>query len=760
MDISPRDKRDHYNHGLSTYETEELSMKHRLVMATLVAAINLLPLGLSAAEADRPKVGLVLGGGGARGAAHIGVLRELERMRIPVDAIAGTSMGAIVGGLYATGMSADEIESVVASMDWVDGLSDSSNREDLSFRRKQDDAQYPIKFELGYRDGELLLPRGVIQGQKLDLILRELTLDASHVRDFDKLPIPFRAIASDIGRGEPYVMGSGDLAMAIRASMSVPAAFAPVRLDGRLLVDGGIVGNLPVDVMRTMGVDIVIAVDVEFPLYREDELDSALTISEQMLTILIRKETLRQIDSLGQNDVLIRPDLGIYGSTNFGEILQTIEPGVLATREQSDKLSKLSLGEEEYAGYLAARSPRPSVDNTLSFVRVVHDGKLSEQVLESRLGSAAGDPVSADRLADDAGRLYGLQLYEKVNYRLVDEDGATGAEFEAKTKSWGPNLLQFGISLEDDLEGSTAFNVATRITRGGVNRLGGEWRTDVQLGTDPMLFSEFYQPLSFDSRFFVSPHVEFKRWSVNAFSGDDKIGTFRVGRAQASIDAGFEIGTVGEFRLGLFRGSGEARVKVGDPQIPNVDFDTGGTFARLRFDSLDDAHFPRKGFRADATWTGSRDSLGANGDLDTVEAELLGAWSRGKSTLTLGLGYATTLDSGSGIQDQFPLGGFLRMSGLERGQISGPHAGLARISYHRRVGDSAGGLFEVPMYIGVSAEAGNVWQSRAEVSLDTLDMNGSLFAGFDTQVGPVFFAAGFGEGGDTNFYLFIGSPPR
>ena len=224
------------------------------------------PSEAAAADTQRPRVGLVLGGGGARGGAHIGVLKELERMRIPVDAIAGTSMGAIVGGLYATGMSASELESLIGSLDWAGALSDKPDRADLSFRRKQDDADVPIDFELGLRDASLVLPKGVVQGQKLDLVLRELTLGVSHISDFDELPIPFRAIASDIERGEIHIMGRGDLAKAIRASMSVPAVFAPVRMDGRLLVDGGLVGNLPIDVMQAMDVDIIIAVDVEFPL--------------------------------------------------------------------------------------------------------------------------------------------------------------------------------------------------------------------------------------------------------------------------------------------------------------------------------------------------------------------------------------------------------------------------------------------------------------------------------------------------------------
>ena len=238
----------------------------------LIAAAILMLTAIATAETEsaassgaRPRIGLVLGGGGARGAAHVGVLRELERMRIPIDAIAGTSMGAIIGGLYASGMSAAELEELVVSLDWATVLSDAPRRTDLSFRRKQDDEQFPIDLEFGIKDGELLLPKGVVQGQKLDLILRELTIDVSHISNFDDLPIPFRAIASDIALGEMYVMGQGDLARSIRASISVPGLIAPVRLGGRLLVDGGLVGNLPIDVMRTMDVDIIIAVNVEFP---------------------------------------------------------------------------------------------------------------------------------------------------------------------------------------------------------------------------------------------------------------------------------------------------------------------------------------------------------------------------------------------------------------------------------------------------------------------------------------------------------------
>ncbi|MBT8103660.1 MAG: patatin-like phospholipase family protein [Gammaproteobacteria bacterium] len=709
---------------------------------------------------ERPRVGLVLGGGGARGAAHIGVLKELERQRIPVDVIAGTSMGAIVGGLYASGMTAAELEQLVGSLDWAGALSDKSNREDLSFRRKQDDAQFPIDFELGIRGTDLVLPKGVIQGRKLDLLLRELTLRTSHISDFDDLPIPFRAIASDIERGEAYVMGNGDLAKSIRASMSVPGAFAPVRIKGRLLVDGGLIGNLPVDVMQQLGVDVIIAVDVEFPLYGRDELGSALAISEQMLTILIRKETLRQIDNLGPRDVLIRPELGIYGSTNFGDIAETIEPGEAATRAQSGALQRLAVDAATYQAYHARRTRTAPLDDELAFVRVVHEGRLSPAVVESRLSVEAGDPIDPQPLAENAERLYGLQLYEHVGYSLVKENGRTGVEYRATTKSWGPNFLQFGVSLEEDFEGSTNFNIKARMTRAGLNRLGAEWRTDVQLGTDPELFTEFYQPLSFDSRWFVAPRMQMAQSNLNAFLFDQTIARLRLSEGEAGLDIGRELGTFGEFRVGAYRGIGEARVKVGDPALPNIDFESGGAFVALRFDTLDNAQFPRHGVEADLRWTLSRPGFGADFDFDTVEADVTSSWSRDKNTLQLGMAFATTLESDNLVQDYFPLGGFLRLSGMERGEISGPHAALAKLVYYRRVGETTGGIFDTPVYVGASLEAGNVWQARGDIDFDSMMINGSIFAGVDTFIGPVYFAVGFAEQGRANVYLFIGEPPR
>ena len=710
-------------------------------------------------EPDRLKVGLVLGGGGARGGAHIGVLKELEALRIPIDAITGTSMGAIIGGLYASGVSTAELEEIVATMDWSRGLSNQPDREDLSFRRREDNTDFPVGVELGFRDGQFKTPQGAVQGHHLDLILRDLTRHVDQVKNFDDLPIPFRAIASDVGSGEMYVMGSGDLARAIRASMSVPAAFDPVTIDGRLLVDGGLVGNLPVSVVQDMGVDVIIAVNVEFPLYPQEELDSVLTITEQMFTILIRTETLRQMENLEPDDVLIEPDLGLFASSDFANIAETIEPGTIATRRQAKKLDRLSVDEAAYAAWQQGRVKPDPVGGELKFVRVRNNSRISDETLLSMLTVEAGDPIDTDVLTYEADQLFGLQLFEKVGYKLIDDGDGLGVEFRATEKDWGPTYLRFGVSLEDNIEGDTRFNIRTRITRPAINRFGGEWRTDLQLGTDPRLFTELYQPMSETSRLFAAPALEFRTQNFNAFVDGSAQSRLRLSEFVASFDVGTQIGDFAEFRVGLYRGNGEADVKVGAPGIGIPDYQSGGLAASLRVDTVDDPFWPRDGVLGEFRYQAARESLGDDADVDSVSARFDVARSRGKNTVVLGGAYATTLEGDGGPRDFFPLGGLLRLSGLERGQVSGKHLALARLLYFRRVGETAGGLFEVPVYLGASLEAGNTWQNRDDIKFDNALVHGSLFAGLKTFFGPLYLALGYGEGGETSYYLSIGSLP-
>jgi NTE family protein len=740
----------------------------RRVVATFLLALSL-PVAVGAqhekstgntTSSVRPRVGLVLGGGGARGVAHIGVLRELERQRIPIDAIAGTSMGAIVGGLYASGMTTAELEQLVAGMDWAAALSDEPRRGDTAFRRKQDEQRFPVNPDVGFADGQFRLPRGIVQGQRLDLILQTLTADISRVEDFDDLHIPFRAVASDLETGEKYVMGHGDLGRAIRASMSVPGVLAPAEVDGRLLVDGGLVGNLPVDVVRDMGVDVVIAVDVEFPLYAVEDLSSAIVISEQMLTILVRKETLRQIDSLAATDVLIRPQLGNFGSADFGQVLDTIEPGVTAARDAEATLQRYSVDPGAYAAWQRHREDRQALPGNLAFVRVEHDSALADEVLESRLGVEPGDPIDPRHLSQEALLLHGLGVFEKVGYRLETTEEGTGVVFDARAKTWGPNFLRFGVTLEDDFEGATNFDLRARLTRPAVNRAGGEFRADLQLGTEPRIFGELYQPLRAGSRLFIAPYLDIDQANFNLFAASDVAARLRITELTGGVDFGTEIGNVGELRLGAFHGRGDSRVIVGDPAIPSPDFQIGGIRALLRFDTLDSPFFPRRGLRADAEWRQSRPGFGADERFDTVDIDIQSFHSWGRNTLGFGAEYSTTLSSDGALQNLFRLGGFHRLSGLERGAISGPHAALAKLQFYRRVGRAPGGLFEVPLYLGASLEAGNVWQSRNDISSGSSLLHGSLFLGMNTYIGPIVLGFGAGEGDVTNLYLFIGAPTQ
>ena len=556
-------------------------------------------------------------------------------------------------------------------------------------------------------------------------------------------------------------MCRGDLAQAMRASMSAPGIFAPVSFDGRLLVDGGLGGNVPVETMRRMGVDIIIAVDVEFPLFEPDQLNSALDISAQMLTILIRNQTQQQLRTLEPGDFLLRPELGQFGSTDFLRILEAIEPGAEAVAEIAPALARYALDDDTYRAHAAERLGRRMLPpEKIDFVSVVSEGNLSNRVLMSRLATRTGDHVDPEALSADAEAIYGLNTFERVGYRLVRNAGQTGVEFSGRAKSWGPNFLLFGLSLQDDFEGQTAFNVAARLTRTGLNALGAEWRSDVQLGTDPFLRSEFYQPLSFDSRFFVAPRIELQQTNFNAFLEQARVAQYRVSGAEAGIDVGRELGRWGELRMGAFTGTGSARVKVGDPTLPRVEADTGGVFAQLAVDTFDDAQIPRNGLRADLIYTLSSRTLGAENDAGTLSAELNVVRTRGRHSLQAGVLFNTSLEDEDIVQNFFPLGGFTSLSGLANGEISGPHAGVARLVYYRRSGETGGGLFDIPLYFGGSLEAGNVWMSRSDIEFDSLIVNGSLFAGLDTYFGPLFFGAGFSEQGKTNFYLSIGTPAR
>jgi NTE family protein len=739
----------------------------------LLAVLALIGSGSSAAQEaqpradgthERPRIGLVLSGGGARGAAHIGVLRVLEEYHVRIDAIAGTSMGAVVGGLYASGLNAADVEHVMESVDWQEAFRDRPPRSDLNFRRKLEDQNFLVKFPLGVKGKKFRLPRGLVQGQKLTQTLRALTLPVAQIQSFDDLAIPFRAIATDIVTGDRVVMDHGDLTTAMRASLSAPGVFAPVESDGRLLVDGGLSSNLPIDVAREMGVDILIVVDCGFPLLERGKLDSVATVSNQMLAILIRHNTTEQRKSLTSKDVVIDPALGDFSSLDFGEHDKAMRLGEEAARGQVQRLQALSIPAREYDQLFAARSVVRKDLPKIAFLRVDPGSERYAGAIENLFGDQVGKVADGDRLKKRVAELYGQGNLESFDYRLMQNDPLPGDPPEyglaltTRRNSWGPNYLRFGLSLQNDFEGNSSFNAAVRGTLAEITKYGGEWVWDVQVGETPRVATEVYLPVGYRSRWFVAPHAQFTIRTLQIADEDEHIlAEYRVRSTDYGIDLGRELGNYGEMRIGAGRTLGEARVRVGDPLLPTSEFDNHDLFAEYRYDSVNDVNFPQHGSTWTLAWQGEREGNTSSSSADLLQFEQLYAHSWGRNTAILWTTAGTRLDSEADItRSFFSLGGFFNLSGVAPGTLVGPHFAIARGIYYRQIGQKGTGFLDVPVYLGASIEKGNVWSSRREMSFGSAKTNGSLFLGLDTLLGPVYFATGFDDNGGSAYYLFLG----
>jgi NTE family protein len=728
-----------------------------LISITLVwtpAAIPDTPA--QAGGSERPRIGLALSGGGARGAAHIGVLKVLEEMRVPVDFIAGTSMGSIVGGLYASGMTPDEIEYTLNAMDWAHIFDDQPPRETRSFRRKRDDDLYLVEAKPGFRGGRLRFPLGAIQGQKLDLALRELTLSVSAVQDFDRLPIPFRAVATDITNGEAVVIAEGDLALAMRASMAVPGVFAPARIDGRLLVDGGISNNLPIDVVREMGADIVIAVDISTPYLAEDLIVNVFGVAAQLTSIMTRKNAELQLAALTDRDVLILPELGDIGSAEFERAAEAVPAGLDAAVAQREALARLALTETDHARQLATRPPRPTGDRAVvDFVRVENQSRIDDRLILDRLSIRTGEPLDLAQIDADIAKIYGLNLFESVGYSLVEEDGKTGVVVQARERAWGPNYLQFGLNLTSDSRGQNSWNVGVGYLRTAVNPLGGEIRSALQLGEEPGFAIEWFQPLEYSSRWFVHPQFGLGRSFTSAFTPDarQEVARYEVDSYQIDLAAGRELGSFGEGRVGYRFQSGDIDLRTGSPILPEGSFDDAELYARLSVDTLDLANWPTRGQLGFIEYAAAREGLGGDTDFDQISASLAHFSSFGPNTFGLLGDVNSTIDGTAPVQERFRLGGFLRLSGFAQDSLSGQHSGAVTVLGYRRYRP----LPVLSWYVGASLEYGGVWEDSADLFRDGL-VAGSVFAGADTPVGPLYLGYGQAEGGSNAFFFYLGRP--
>lgn len=730
-----------------------------LALGLLLATIVPNPASTPVAEAapNRPRIGLALGGGGARGIAHVGVLKTLEEMRVPVDCIAGTSMGSIIGGLYASGMSPEQMSQAVQRIDWPAAFTDGPPRADLPFRVKEEQ-RVLLNAEVGLKQGKVQLPKGLLEGQNLLLLLEELSLPAASVHDFDKLRIPYRAVATDLATGEAVVLGSGELAKAMRASMSIPSALVPVELNGKILVDGGVADNVPVDVARELcHPDIVIAVNVGAPLAPADQLTSVLSVTEQLTNFLTVGNTNQQLRTLGRKDVLIVPELKDLGSIDFNRAAEAVAIGYAAAQAKRDELGRLSVSPAAYRDYLASLPAIPQAERpVIDFIRVKNDTRLSDQTIEGQLHIKPGDRLDPEKLNRNLNTIYGMGEFQRVNYTLVRENGKTGLVVETHQKDIGADTLKFGLFLGANLKGDSEFDISAAYTLSQLNSLGGQWRNFVQLGGNIVLASDFYQPLDTDQRYYIDPYVRYEQYNLdlaNAAYADGA--SFRVYRSEIGLEVGRNLEDWGRLSLDLHYGSGRNDLRLGQSSPYEGNFTEGGYSIRWQTDTLDNLNFPTSGHRGSLTFRDALTELGSDQDFRTLGLDVAHAFTWGQYSIIPRVRLAGKLSGELGIQDLFLLGGFLNLSGYQPGQLSGQYVALGEVIYMYRLTDTSA-AFTIPVFAGGSLEVGGAWNEYGDVSLDSLIPAGSLFLGVDTPLGPLYMAGGYAEGGNASLYLLLG----
>jgi NTE family protein len=719
-----------------------------------------LPLVVHAAEPPaRPKVGLVLSGGGARGLAHIGVLKVLAEQRVAVDFIVATSMGSIVGGAYAAGHTPDEMEALVRDAAWDHIFSDRVHRENLSFRRKEDDLRLIGKSELGLKPDGVVLPRGALGVQNLEEFLRSLSRPASDARTLDELPIPFRAVATDLVTAEQVVLRDVPLFVAMRASMSVPGAFAPVEVDGRLLGDGGLVRNLPVQVARDMGADVIIAVNVGTPLLPREKLSSAFGIAQQMINILTEQNVGISLAALRPTDILISPDLAGVSFVDFQRAADLVKRGEEAGRLAAARLAELALDRPQYAAWESVRTRRSAIlDRPVHAIVVRGTDRANPRAIEreaERAGVVVG-AVTTDEQLVHAGRiLHGLGDFERVDVSSrLDHADRRIVVIDVDEKPWGPDYLRFGGRAVTNFQTDARFSFIVQHNRTWMNAWGAEWRNDLQLGDVRRLATSFYQPLGPGSPWFLEGALASVKSDVDifdhAFRRTDRV---TLGEIGASTTLGRRLGSIGVARAGIGYSHYRAAPLIGTGIEGTTTDNARYAFAGMTFDTLDDPNFPRSGYLVSGAAATYR-----YGDLerDRVQATDIQAMlpiTFGRLTL-LGL---ASLSRATDDRGGYALGGLFDLSGTPVGAITGSYRARAASLLYYRMGELPRAVGR-NWYLGFSLEAANAWARKADVDYGDLRKAASLFLGVDSILGPLYLGYGKTMGGDSALYLFWGRP--
>jgi NTE family protein len=712
----------------------------------LWAVMNLSPaLAQTANDDERPIVAVVLGGGGAHAIVHLGVLEELERQQVQIDLIVGTGLGGVIGGLYASGMTTAEIREFFISTDWEDIFNPDTRREDLSYRRKRDDEDFLIKYRVGIKDGQAQLPAALIPNEKLARLFQSAVAHTKGIQSFDELPLPFRTVTMDLLTGEEIVLDSGSLDRAMLATLTAPGTLPPVRIDGRYLVAGSLLNNIPVDVARQFGAT-------------PEEINSVFGIVGQVSNILQRRNSAASLATLRDSDIVIRPEIGPARETDFSAFDARFTEGAEAANAVADRLEMVRVSDVEYRDFIDQRQTRREADPVISEIVLNNDSDVDDALILAKIQQPLNAPLDKEQLDGDMRRIYGIGAFQTVDFNLQPEGENAILQLRTIESRRGNRFWRFGISLQDDLEGNSAYTGSASFTWTQLNRLGGEWRNVFRIGDIQQATTEFYQPVDRLGRYFASALASFDEQNTNSYENGAITDQFRVRRVLAQFSAGRIFGNSSEVRVGTVFGRGTTRSNIGTP-VPSTEFDVGGLTASASYDTLDNVYFPSRGSSASVSWTGMRDSFGATTDIDVVTGSIGTARSWGANTIIGSLRFQTQLEEVTGVENLLSTGGFLSLSGYQRDELSGRHTGVGRVIYYRRIrSNPIRGLLDASLYMGGSLELGNAWQDSSEITFSNSLFAGSLFLGADTFIGPVYLAGGLAEGGRSAMYLFIGRP--
>jgi len=700
-------------------------------------------------------VALVLSGGGALGLAHVGVIQELERLGIRPDMVVGTSMGAVVGGLYASGVDATTLERVVQDVDWTGVFNPGAARHDLTFRQKAQQADFPVRFSLGFKRGSLLLPAGLISDQTLLQELRRFTPVQGAVADFNDLPIPYRAVATNIETGAAVVLDHGEVPMAMRASMSVPAVFAPVEIEGRLLVDGGMAANIPISVAREMGADIIIVVATQSTLLPQEKIGSALDVLGQTVSLLILANERAQLATLTDRDVLITIDAGGLNAGEFTRGAELVEAGRRSLSTQIDALRAVAAVRAPVTHVQGPPPPRSTID----YVRVENSSHLDDAVLTRKLHGLVGtqaDPLVVNAALDD---VFALGPFERVDYEIEHRGGQTGLLVRAEDTAPEAGRIRLGLTVSNDFSTNSDYAVSLDYRTGALDGFGSELQLQATLGSRNAASAEYFKLLEPSQTWFVNGRAELENRPVDVYTSSGfKLAGYNLTYGLAALEAGAQFGSVGEVRVGLERGQGNASLNEGVAIPGDIDIDIGRMTASAGIDTLDNPFFPNRGVRLGVRYGQGFTELGDNSDYSTVAATALTALTRGRHTLIGGVSGGTSLDGATPVDALYRLGGLFSLSGYRQDELAGETFTSARLIYRYRLTNTATQLFGAKVYVGASLEAGGVWARREDYDLNHLRYGGSVYVGADTTLGPIYLAYGQSEGGRGSIYLFIGRP--